>query len=191
MRHEYERSSVAEPETLADLRLVPMLSHPVRLEIAVQFCEGPRKVGFFSRAGDAALRVTDHRLFAIDGVSQRPQREKNGCRIAAGIGNQPCVLQLAIAPLGQAINGFIEQRRPLMGEAVPRRIKSRIVEAKGTGKIDDPQSVIDQLRRELNRGFVWRCQEDHIGLRVQKRIERERLGDQIGKGRIRGRGCAA
>src|SRR5205814_8324345 len=69
MRHEYERSSVAEPETLADLRLVPMLSHPVRLEIAVQFCEGPRKVGFFSRAGDAALRVTDHRLFAIDGVS--------------------------------------------------------------------------------------------------------------------------
>ena len=87
MRDKDERRSVAEPETLTDLRLVPMVAHPVCLEIAVKLGKGPRGVRLFAGAGHAALRIADDRLIAIDDVGQRPQSEQDGGRIAARIGH--------------------------------------------------------------------------------------------------------
>ena len=107
-----------------------MLSHPVRLEVAVQFSKRPGKIGLLAGPGDAAFRITDDRLLAIDDVRQRAERQEDGGRIAAGIGDQPRRLQFAVTPLGQPIDSLIEKRRALVREAVPRRIEGGIVETK-------------------------------------------------------------
>ena len=185
---EDERRAIAEVKLLADLRLVPVLADAVRLEVAEQLREGEVDVGLLAGAGDAALRVADHRLLAVDGERQRPQREQDRGRIAAGIGDQPRFLQLAVAVLGQAVDRFAEKLRALVVEAVPRRIHRRLFEPKRAGEVDDPHAVVEQLRREIGGDFVRRAEEDDLRLRGDERLDRERLGDEL---RQRGRDRSA
>ena len=66
VRDEDERRLVAEVQALPDLRLVPVAADAVRLEVAGELRERQRDVGLLARAGDAALRVADDRLVAVD-----------------------------------------------------------------------------------------------------------------------------
>ena len=164
-----------------------MLPHPVRFKVAVQFGEGPGEIGLLAGPRHAAFRIADDRLLAVDDVRERPQREQDRCRVAAGIGDQPRVLQLAVAPLREPVDGLLEQRRPRVRKAVPARIQGRIVEAEGAGEIDHAHAAVEQLRRELGRDFVRRGQEDDFRIPGRQRFEVERLGwsSFFGSGRKR------
>src|SRR5436853_7923043 len=108
MRHEDERGLVAEAQTLADLRLVTVGADAIRFEVSVQLGERPRHIALLSGARDAALRIADDRLIAIDDVRQRPQREKYRSRIAARVRDELRGLQLTVAPLRQSVDRRVE-----------------------------------------------------------------------------------
>src|SRR5262249_6929916 len=76
-------------------------------------------------------------------------------------------------------------------EAVPLRIERRFVEPERARQIDDPDVLVEQLRRDLGRRLVRRGQKDDFRLRFDERLERERPGDELRVRRIRRSGAAA
>ena len=82
-----------------------------------------------ARPGHAGLGV-DHDLVRLDrlGLQQRHQRKLRAGRVAAGIGDEPRLLDLVAVNLDQAIDRLLLQLRRMMLVAVPARIGRGVVQ---------------------------------------------------------------
>ena len=111
---------------LIELGHVPVMADAIGVEAFRHFREQHRLFGRASRAGHAGLGVDDD-LVELDrlGLDQRDQRQLRAGRVAAGIGDQPGLLDLAPVDFGQPIDGFFLQLGGVMLVAIPLRIGRR------------------------------------------------------------------
>ncbi len=140
------------------------MPHAVGVEAFRHFREQHGLLGRPPCAGHARLGV-DHDLVEIDGLGldQRDQRQLRAGCVAAGIGHQPRVSDLAPVDFGEAIDRFLLQLGRVMLVAVPFGVSRRI------GQPEIGRQVDHLGRRRLRQQFL-----DHL-LRggMRQRAERD------------------
>ena len=140
-----------------------------------------------ARPGHAGLGV-DHDLVRHDrlGLEQRRQRKLRAARVAAGVGDEPRLLDLVAMHLDQAIDRLALQLRRMMLVAVPARIGRDVVQPEVGREVDHlglrrlGQKIADHLlrggmrqraERQIERGLLPVDAFDRDELRQLERRE--------------------
>ena len=128
----------AQREFLVELGHVAVMADAIGVEAFGDFGEQHRLLGRPPRPGHAGLGV-DHDLVGLDrlGLEQRDQRQLRAGRVAAGIGDEPRLLDLAPVDLDEAVDRLLLQLRRVMLMAVPLRIGRRIAQPEVGREVDD------------------------------------------------------
>ena len=127
-----------ERELLVELGHVPVMAHAIGMKAFRNFREQHGLFRGTPRTRHARLGIDDN-LVKFDRLvlDQRNERQLRACRVAAGIGDQPRLPDLAPVNFGQTVNRFLLQLRRVMFVAIPFRIGGGIRQAKVCRQVDD------------------------------------------------------
>src|SRR4029077_9466682 len=97
-------------------------------------------------------------------AQERDEGKLRAGRVAAGIGDQPCGLDLGPVDFRKAVNRLLLQVRGVVLVAVPTRIRSGVAEAKIGGEIDylGGRSLGEQVLDDGLRGRVRQRAEGKV-----------------------------
>ena len=176
-----------ERELLVELGHVPVMTNAIGVKALRDFREQHGLLGRAPCARHARLGIDDN-FVELDRLvlDQRNERQLRAGRVAAGIGDQPRLPDLAPVNFGQTVDGLLLQLRRVMLVAVPFRVGRGIRQAKVGRQIDHlgrwrlrQQILDDLLRRRVRQGAERNVQRgaspvdaiDRDKLRQRKRRE--------------------
>jgi hypothetical protein len=171
---------------LVELGHMPMMADAIRVKALRDF---RKKHGFFRRApcpGHAGLGIDDDLVeFNRLVLDERDERQLRAGRVAAGIGDQPCIPDLAPMNFGQTVNSLLLQLRRVMLVAIPFRIGRGVRQTKVCRQIDNfgrwrfRHQILDNLlRRRVRQGTKRNVQ---CGASPVDAIDRDKLRQRKGR----------
>ena len=154
-----------EREFLIEFGHVPVTTDAIGVEAFRHFGEQHRFLRRAPGAGHPGLGV-DHDPLGLDRLvlQKRHQRQLRAGGVAAGIGDQPRLPDVAPVDFGQPVDRFGLKFRRVMLVPVPARVSRDIAQPEIRRQIDDlrVRRVSQQLLQHLLRGGMRQRAEDEI-----------------------------